>query len=147
MEGSIMGQFRHGSATTTHTVRAAIQRSQVTNVALSLALRINVKTVAKWRKCETLEDRKTGIAELSSTVLSESPETMVVSFRRHTLLPLDNCLYALQPSIPHLTHSAFHSCLQRYDISQLLDIDGDKPMRQKFKRYPIGYFHIDIAEL
>ena len=26
-------------------------------------------------------------------------------------------------------------------------MDGDKPKRQKFKRYPIGYFHIDIAEL
>ena len=23
----------------------------------------------------------------------------------------------------------------------------NKPKRQKFKRYPIGYFHIDIAEL
>lgn len=23
----------------------------------------------------------------------------------------------------------------------------DKPKRQKFKRYPIGYFHIDIAEV
>lgn len=32
---------------------------------------------------------------------------MVVAFRRHTLLPLDDCLYALQPSIPHLTRSAF----------------------------------------
>jgi hypothetical protein len=28
MEGSHMGQVRHGSATTTHAVRAAIQRSQ-----------------------------------------------------------------------------------------------------------------------
>ena len=26
-------------------------------------------------------------------------------------------------------------------------MNGDKPKRQKFKRYPIGYFHIDIAEL
>jgi hypothetical protein len=26
-------------------------------------------------------------------------------------------------------------------------MEGDKPERQKFKRYPIGYFHIDIAEL
>ena len=24
---------------------------------------------------------------------------------------------------------------------------GDKPARQPFKRYPIGFFHIDIAEL
>ena len=29
----------------------------------------------------------------------------------------------------------------------MLDVDGDKPNRKKFKRYPIGYFHIDIAEV
>jgi hypothetical protein len=29
----------------------------------------------------------------------------------------------------------------------LPDIEGDKPKRQKFKRYPIGFFHIDIAEV
>ena len=72
---------------------------------------------------------------------------MVAAFRRHTLLPLDDCLYALQPSIPHLTRSSLHRCLQRHGISRLPDIEGDKPKRQKFKRYPIGYFHIDIAEL
>jgi hypothetical protein len=33
---------------------------------------------------------------------------MIVAFRRHTLLPLDDCLYALQPSLPHLTRSALH---------------------------------------
>jgi hypothetical protein len=26
-------------------------------------------------------------------------------------------------------------------------VEGDKPRRQKFKRYPIGFFHIDIAEV
>ena len=142
-----MGQVRHGSATTTHAVRAAIQRSQATNAALSRELGINVKTVAKWRKRKTLEDRKTGPTEPSSTVLSESEEAMVVAFRRHTLLPLDDCLYALQPSIPHLTRSALHRCLQRHSIFRLPDMKGDKSKRQKFKRYPIGDFHIDIAEL
>lgn len=142
-----MGQIRHGCATTTHAVRAAIQRSQATNAALSRELGINVKTVAKWRKRETLEDRKTGPTEPSSTVLSADEEAMVVAFRRHTLLPLDDCLYALQPTIPHLTRSALHRCLQRHGISRLPDMEGDKPKRQKFKRYPIGYFHIDIAEL
>jgi transposase InsO family protein len=147
MEGSSMGQIRHGCATTTHAVRAAIQRSQATNAALSRELGINVKTVAKWRKRESLEDRKTGPTEPSSTVLSAEEEAMVVAFRRHTLLPLDDCLYALQPSIPHLTRSSLHRCLQRHGISRLPDMEGDKPKRQKFKRYPIGYFHIDIAEL
>ncbi len=142
-----MGQIRHGCATTTHAVRAAIQRSQATNAALSRELGINVKTVAKWRKRETLEDRKSGPTEPSSTVLSADEEAMVVAFRRHTLLPLDDCLYALQPTIPPLTRSALHRCLQRHGISRLPEMEGDKPKQQKFKRYPIGYFHIDIAEL
>jgi transposase-like protein len=60
MEGSIMGQVRHGSATTTHAVRAAIQRSQASLAQLSRELGINPKTVAKWRKRATVEDIKTG---------------------------------------------------------------------------------------
>ena len=142
-----MGQIRHGCATTTHAVRAAIQRSSATNAALSRDLGINVKTVSKWRKRKTVEDRKTGPTKPSSTVLSKDEEAMIVAFRRHTLLPLDDCLYALQPTIPHLTRSSLHRCLQRHGISRLPDMEGDKPKRQKFKRYPIGYFHIDIAEL
>jgi transposase-like protein len=55
-----MGQVRHGSATTTHAVRAAIQRSQASLATLSRELGINPKTVAKWRKRTTVEDLKTG---------------------------------------------------------------------------------------
>ena len=142
-----MGHIRHGSASTTHGIRAHIQRSQASIAELSRELGINPKTVAKWRKRQTVEDQKTGPKEPRSTVLSEGEEAMVVAFRRHTLLPLDDCLYALQPSIPHLTRSSLHRCLQRHGISRLPDMGGDKPKRQKFKRYPIGYFHIDIAEV
>jgi transposase InsO family protein len=142
-----MGQVRHGCATTTHAIRAAIQRSQASNAELSRELGINPKTVAKWRKRQSVEDRKTGPREPRSTVLSEEDEAVIVAFRRHTLLPLDDCFYALQPTIPHLTRSSLHRCLQRHGISRLPDIDGDKPRKQRFKRYPIGFFHIDIAEL
>ncbi|KXV36474.1 transposase, partial [Gluconobacter thailandicus] len=142
-----MGQIRHGSATTTHAVRAALQRSQASLAALSKEFGINPKTVAKWRKRQTVEDQKTGPKEPRSTVLSEMDEAMIMAFRRHTLLPLDDCLYALQASIPHLTRSALHRCFQRHGISRLPDIEGDKPKRQRFKRYPIGFFHIDIAEV
>ncbi len=103
-----MGQIRHGCATTTHAVRAAIQRSQASLAALSKELGINAKTVAKWRKRASVEDLKTGPKEPRSSVLSEAEEAMIVAFRRHTLLPLDDCLYALQPTIPHLTRSALH---------------------------------------
>ena len=29
----------------------------------------------------------------------------------------------------------------------LPEVEGDKPVRKRFKTYPIGYFHIDIAEV
>jgi hypothetical protein len=47
-------------------------------------------------------------------VLDREAEAMIVAFRRHTLLPLDACLYALQPSLPHPTRSSLHRCLQRH---------------------------------
>jgi hypothetical protein len=77
------------------TLSAAIQRSQASLSQLSRELGINPKTVAKWRKRATVEDMKTGPTEPRSTVLTEEEEAAVVAFRRHTLLPLDDCLYAL----------------------------------------------------
>lgn len=71
----------------------------------------------------------------------------MVAFQRHTLLPLDDCLYVLHLSITHLSRSALHHCLQRHGISRLKDVRDDKPKRQKFKRYPMGFFYIDIAEV
>jgi transposase InsO family protein len=53
----------------------------------------------------------------------------------------------LQATIPHLTRSSLHRCLARHGVSRLPDVDGDKAPREKFKAYPIGFFHIDIAEV
>ena len=80
-------------------------------------------------------------------MLSIEEEAIVVAFQKHTLLPLDGCLYALRATIPHLSRSSLHRCLQRHGISRLPDVEGDKPARKTFKAYPIGYFHIDIAEV
>ncbi len=142
-----MGQIHHASATTTAAIRRAIQHSQESLRVLAKRHGVNPKTVAKWRKRPSVEDRRTGPKEPHSTTLTLEEEAVVVAFRRHTLLPLDDCLYALQPTIPHLTRSSLHRCLQRHGISRLPDTDGDKPQRSKFKRYPIGFFHIDIAEV
>src|SRR6202158_1490772 len=142
-----MGQVLHGCATTTETIRRAIQHSQESLRRLSNRYGINPKTVAKCRKRSSVADRPTGPKEPKSTVLSIEDEAIILAFRRHTLLPLDDCLYALQPTIPHLTRSSLHRCLQRHGISRLPQVDGDIPDKRKFKSYPIGYFHIDIAEV
>jgi transposase InsO family protein len=142
-----MGQILHGSATTTHAVRAAIQRSKAPLKELAARHGLNHKTVAKWRKRAFVHDAPMGPKTVRSTVLSPEEEAIIVAFRRHTLLPLDDCLYALQATLPNLTRSSLHRCLKRHGISRLPEIAGDKPARQPFKRYPIGYFHIDIAEV
>ena len=94
-----MGQVLHGSATTTEAVRRAIQHSQESLRALAGRYGINPKTVAKWKKRSSAADLPTGPKEPRSTVLSIEDEGVIVAFRKHTLLPLDDCLYALQARI------------------------------------------------
>lgn len=61
--------------------------------------------------------------------------------------PLDDCLYAHQATIPHLRHSSLHRCFQRHGINLLPEVEGNKALKRRFKTYPIGYFHLDIAEV
>ena len=142
-----MGQVLHGSATTTEAVRRAIQLREESVRALARRYGVSPTTVQKWRKRTTTADARMGPKEPRSTVLTPEEEAIIVAFRRHTLLPLDDCLYGLQPTIPHLTRSSLHRCLERHGISRLPEIDGDKPKKQRFASYAIGYVHVDIAEV
>jgi transposase InsO family protein len=142
-----MGQLLHGSARTTAALRRAIQQSQESIAKLARRYNLNPKTVAKWKKRTSVHDAPMGPKQPRSTVLTPEEEALIVAFRRHTLLPLDDCLYALQATLPHLTRSALHRCFKRHGISRLPDIEGDKPAKKKFKPYPIGYCHLDIAEV
>jgi transposase InsO family protein len=142
-----MGQVLHGSARTTEAVRRAIQLRQESVRAAARRYGVSPTTIQKWRKRSTTVDARMGPKEPRSTVLTLDEEAIIVAFRRHTLLPLDDCLYGLQPTIPHLTRSSLHRCLERHGISRLPEIEGDKPKKQRFAAYPVGYFHIDIAEV
>jgi RNA-directed DNA polymerase len=128
-------------------VRRAIQQSQESLAKLAKRYGLNPRTVAKWKKRSHVHDAPMGPKQCRSTVLTREEEALVVAFRRHTLLPLDDCLYALQATLPHLARSALHRCLLRHGISRLPDMAGEKPGKKKFKAYPISYFHIDIAEI
>jgi hypothetical protein len=99
---------------------------------------INQKTVAKWKGRTTVGNVPTGPKEPRSTVPTLDGEAVVVAYRRHTLLPLDDCHYVLQPTVPHLTRSSLHRCLQRHGISRLPDVDDNLSAKNKFKSYPIG---------
>lgn len=62
-------------------------------------------------------------------------------------LPLDKCLYALQPSILPLTRSTLRHYLQQRSIARPADTRGDKEDRKRFNFYPTRNFYIDDAEV
>ena len=153
MGGCPMGQIRHGSATTTHAVRAAIMRAcppLVRGLARMIASFARAAKpgagdhpedggeVAQARDGRRSQDRaekasiydpcrgRGGSGRRISASCAAPPGRRFAG------------LHALQPSIPHLTRSSLHRCLQRHGISRLPDVGGDKPKRAKFKRYPIG---------
>jgi len=143
-----MDQILHGSARTTPAVRQAIQASTESLAKLAIRYGLNEKAVAKWRGRPTTQDAPMGPKNPASTVLSPLKEAAALTFRQHTQLPLDDCLYALQERIPHLSRSALHRLFQRHGVSQLPVAESlGKATKKQFKDYAIGYFHVAFTEL
>jgi transposase-like protein len=149
MEGYVMGQVLHANARTTEAVRREIRNSEESLIKLSKKYGVNPKTIQKWKKRDDASDLPYGPKKIKSTVLSEGEEEAIVAFRKITELPLDDVLYSLQDSIPHLSRSSLHRCLKRHGCSVLPKKQNTLTAnpKKKFKQYPIGYFHIDIAEV
>ena len=142
-----MAELLHGSARTTPRVRAELQASKESTRTLAKHYGLNPKTVAKWRRRSTTFDATMGPRDPRSTVLTELEEAIIVEFRRRTLLPLDDVLGCLRDSIPRLSRSALHRCLERHGISRL-PVNGETlSKRGRFAETAIGYVHIDICEL
>ncbi|AJD52967.1 MAG: hypothetical protein GYB53_02340 [Rhodobacteraceae bacterium] len=75
-----MGQVLQGNATTTHAVRATIQRSKASVTELAETYNLNSETVRKWRNRQTVEDIRMGPKTAQSAVLSPKQEAMYIAF-------------------------------------------------------------------
>lgn len=141
-----MASVLHGSARTTPCLRAEFQASKESTRALATRYGVNPKTVDKRRKRSTTTDAPMGPKVPKSSVLTPAEEAIVLAFRQKTLLPLDDVLGCLKDTIPNLSRSALHRCLQRHGISRL-PVEKTTEKRKRFKTYEIGYVHIDSCEL
>ena len=142
-----MGKIPHGCARTTPATRLLIQQSTESLQTLATRFGVDPKTVAKWRSRTTTQEAVRG-PKPASTVLTRAEEAAIVLFRQQTLLPLDDCLYALQEAIPALSRSSLHRCFQRHGISRLPPQEEGTPVKKTpFKAYPLGYLHLDFAEV
>ncbi len=142
-----MASMLHGCARTTPRIRAELQGSKESARSLARRYGLNPNTVAKWKGRPNTLDAPMGPRRPHSTVLTEAQEAIVVEFRRRTLLPLDDVLGCLRDTIPNLTRSALHRCLQRHGISRLPVSPEKASKRGRFSETRIGYVHIDSSEL
>jgi len=144
-----MVQVLHARATTTIAIRKKIQESSKSIDKLAKELGINRKTVIKWRKRDHVSDLPFGSKKLR-TVLTPIEEQAICLFRKSTNHSLDDCFIALKDAIPNLSRSNLHRCLKRHGLSVLQKEEtksSSAKLKQKFKNYGIGYFHIDITEI
>jgi hypothetical protein len=105
-------QVLPGRARTTSIVRVAIQRSQKSLQTLAKGQIIKQKTVAKWRKRSITTDAPMEPTP-ASPMLTVEQEAIIVAFKTHTSLSLDNCWHALQATLSHLSRSALPRCFKR----------------------------------
>jgi hypothetical protein len=113
-----MGQVRHGSARTTAAVRRAIPQSQERRAKLAKRDDGTPQTVATWKQRAHVHAAPMGPNPGHSTVWTREAEALIVTCRRHTRRPLDDCLDARHATRPHLTRSARQRCLPRHGISR-----------------------------
>ena len=88
-----------------------------------------------------------GPKKIASTVLSLEEEAICVAFRKHTLLPLDACLYVMQSRTPHLIRSSLHRCFQRHEIRRLPELKTKSRRKRHSRAILSAISHIDIAEV
>lgn len=135
---------QHGSGRVSPEVREAIRQSGESLRVLARRHGLDPKTVAKWKGRASPDEQRRGPKPGRHGKLTAEEEDIIVGFREHTLLPLDDCLYALQAQIPHLSRSSLHRCLQRHGISRLpAEAEGGAGLPAESLLASLGQLHID----
>jgi transposase-like protein len=128
-------------------IRRAIQQSGDSVRILAKRYDISPTTVQKWKGRQTIEDKRRGPKVIRSSVLTEGEEETITLFRRQTLLSLDDCLYALQPSIPALSRSSLYRCFRRHKLNSLSAISNLAPAAKRSADPSIGCFFVGVIPI
>src|SRR3984885_3100274 len=106
-------------ATTTPSVRRAIQASEETNIVLAKRHGVNRKTIAKWKAREFIFDERMGPKKARSSLLTLEDEAIILAYRWRTRLALDDAHLRLKRLMPNLSRSTLYRCLKRRGLSRI----------------------------
>lgn len=134
----------HKNARTTLAIRQEIQQSSLAASALSRQYNISWTTAKRWKETESLEDKSSRPHQLR-TDLSQKQIELILFERKQFKKTIEDIFFTLEDEIPNLYPMKIYRVLARYGLGRLPDdlINAERKIR-KFRKYGIGYLHIDL---
>ncbi|MCI2425453.1 integrase core domain-containing protein [Candidatus Acetothermia bacterium] len=134
----------HKNATTTLAIRKAIKESPLSAYALAKKYGLSPTTALRWKRATSLED-KSSRPKVLQTTLSPAEEERICFERKQFKKTIEDIFFSLEGEIPNLYPMKIYRCLKRYNLSLLPNEFADAERKiKKFRRYGIGYLHIDL---
>jgi transposase InsO family protein len=134
----------HKNATTTLAIRQEIRKSSLSAYALAKKYGISPTTAQRWKKADNLEDKSSRPHKLNTTLTPEQEE-LICFERKQFKKTIEDIFFTLEDKIPNLYPMKVYRCLKRHGLATLPDdfVAMERKIR-KFRRYGIGYLHLDL---
>jgi len=139
-----MKQEYHTNAVTNLHIRKQIKESSLKNFELANTFNTSVATISKWRNRQKLED-KSSRPDKIVYALNDLEQSLAISIRKTTWLPLDEVWESLLDVNPNITRISVYRTFCRNDINKVPQKEREKA--KKFKEYEPGFLHIDVTYL
>ncbi|MBU4298823.1 DDE-type integrase/transposase/recombinase [Patescibacteria group bacterium] len=138
-----MLQKLHKNAKTNYSIRKEIKESNLSVSALAEKFHISWLTAKKWKERASLEDKSSRPDKIRTT-LTEKEEDLILFERKKFKKTVDEIYLTLEKDIPNLYPQKVYRCVRRYGLSSLPEefVLAERKIR-KFRKYTIGYIHID----
>lgn len=139
-----MLQKLHKNAKTNYYIRQYIKSSNKSLDNLAQELNLNVKTVRKWKRRDDLSDKSSKPLRLRTNLTSYQEDLIIYERKAHkkTLFEIWD---SLDKVIPNLYPMKIYRVLARWNLSVLpKEITEADRLFKKFRKYTIGYLHIDL---
>ena len=138
----------HKLARATPVVRQEIKESNLSYKALASKYKLTPKTIYKWKKRESTQDKTHTRHNLLSKV-SEREEEIISELRTKVGLSVDDITRVMQRCInPELSRSAIYRAMKRRGVNRLPEADKKQPHWQPFETVTeYGHIHMDVKYL
>ena len=134
----------HKNARTTLAIRSEIKNSKESVYYLSKKFNLNWGTVKRWKDTDTIEDKSSRPHKLNTTLTTQQEE-LICFERKQFKKTIEDIFFTLEGQIPGIYPMKIYRCLKRHGLNTLpSDFVHMERRIKKFRRYGIGYLHIDL---